>query len=277
MSARVAFQVSPGQPSDLSQYINAQPTQPISFGRSVVRSVVRSFGRSFGRSVGRSVVRSVVRSFGRSFGRSVGRSLGRSFGRSVVRSFGRLFGRSVGRSVVRSVVRSITFHARDVRWEVEEYEEYDGRGSPQAPRALLRPLLRSPFGTPGVTGRQELGDQGALMWSPWPRKVHRAKPSFPMRILIPPIFTLGPFWELAWRGAMIWARWSRKWIMFMLEYQGTRMHRAISKWCRLVSNISLFTRATKEPESTEQIQNGVDGYPIYHFPRARRTLGGRGV
>jgi len=40
---------------------------------------------------------------------------------------------------------------------VEEYEEYDGRGSPQAPRELLSPILRSPFGIPGVKGRQELG------------------------------------------------------------------------------------------------------------------------
>jgi len=41
---------------------------------------------------------------------------------------------------------------------VEEYEEYEGRGSPQAPRALLTPLLRSPFGIRGVKGRQEFGE-----------------------------------------------------------------------------------------------------------------------
>jgi hypothetical protein len=39
----------------------------------------------------------------------------------------------------------------------EEYEEYEGRDSPQAPPALLRRLLRGPLGIVGVKGRQELG------------------------------------------------------------------------------------------------------------------------
>jgi hypothetical protein len=52
---------------------------------------------------------------------------------------------------------------------VEEYEEYEGRGSPQAPRALLTPLLRSSFGIRGVMGRQEFGEtfgigQGGGVW-----------------------------------------------------------------------------------------------------------------
>jgi hypothetical protein len=93
----------------------------------------------------RSVVRSVVRSFAR------------SFGRSVVRSFGRSFGRSVGRSVVRSVVRFMAFHARDVRWELEENEEIERRGSPQPPPHVLRFILKHHCGIVGVTGRQELG------------------------------------------------------------------------------------------------------------------------
>ena len=93
----------------------------------------------------RSVVRSAVRSFAR------------SFGRSVVRSFGRSFGRSVGRSVVRSVGRLMAFHARDVRWELEENEEYERRGSPQAPPHVVRFILKHHCGIVGVTGRQELG------------------------------------------------------------------------------------------------------------------------
>jgi hypothetical protein len=50
----------------------------------------------------------------------------------------------------------------------EEYEEYDGRDSPQAPPALLRRLLRGPLGIVGVKGRQELGTRPG-------NRIHRSK------------------------------------------------------------------------------------------------------
>ena len=58
-------------------------------------------------------------------------------------------------------------------------------GSPQAPRALLRPLLRGPFGIPGVKGRQEFGGT-----NPWPLGVEnyeeyegRGSPQAPRALL----------------------------------------------------------------------------------------------
>ncbi len=70
---------------------------------------------------------------------------------------------------------------------VEEYEEYEGSGSPQAPRALLTPLLRGTLGIPGVKGRQEFGGT-----NPWPLGVEeyeeydgRGSPQAPRALLRP--------------------------------------------------------------------------------------------
>jgi hypothetical protein len=59
-------------------------------------------------------------------------------------------------------IQYITFYARDVRWGVEEYEEYERRGSPQAPPHVLRLLLKRHCGIVGVTGRQELDTRARI-------------------------------------------------------------------------------------------------------------------
>jgi len=140
---------------------------------------------------------------------------------------------------------------------VEEYEEYEGRGSPQAPRALLRPLLRSPLGIPGVKGRQEFGGT-----NPWPLGVEeyeeyegRGSPQAPRALLRP--LLRSPFGIPGVKGRQELGKFKSKKKLDSKWSLGARNVRSTEKWlsfrnaARAVYSPPLLTEKQQKYKNTD--------------------------